>query len=259
VLERREARVAEAQCSAEGFDGARALSDHRPFGDHATVRSCDHCRVTILSARSARARNADELVTELQRRSCVVSSIREPRAAFCNAAQCPPCFGPRASCSRRFVFFTPRRGSRIISTMTTGVRGSGIFAISKACRVLIVDAHVPSAELIAEVLAAQGHHTQVAHDAASAERAALEFEPQVAILDIGLPGMSGYDLLQRLRARAKLAQCRYIALTGHLERADRRRSEQAGFETHLTKPLDLRAVLSAVAGDASSSRSSASR
>jgi CheY-like chemotaxis protein len=81
----------------------------------------------------------------------------------------------------------------------------------------------------------------------------------VAILDLGLPGMSGYDLLQRLRARPKLAQCRYIALTGHLERVDRLRSEQAGFETHLTKPFDLRAVLSAVAGEASSSQSSASR
>jgi DNA-binding response OmpR family regulator len=146
-----------------------------------------------------------------------------------------------------------------MSSMTTGARGSGIFAISKPCRVLIVDGHVPSAELIAEVLTAQGHHTRVAHDAAAAERAALEFEPQVAILDIGLPGMSGYDLLPRLRARAKLAQCRYIALTGHLERADRRRSEQAGFATHLTKPFDLRAVLSAVAGEESSGRNSASR
>jgi PleD family two-component response regulator len=78
---------------------------------------------------------------------------------------------PRAE--RRFVFFTSRRGSRIISNMTTGARGSGIFAIAKPRRVLIVDDHVPSAVLIAEVLAAQGHHTQVAHDPAGAERAAL--------------------------------------------------------------------------------------
>jgi CheY-like chemotaxis protein len=181
------------------------------------------------------------------------------RSVLQRTTQFPACFQNVRVAQTLLCFFTSGRGSRIMSSMTTGARGSGIFAISKACRVLIVDDHVPSAELIAEVLTAQGHHTRVAHDAAEAERAALEFEPQVAILDIGLPSMSGYDLLQRLRARAKLAPCRYIALTGHLERADRRRSEQAGFATHLTKPFDLRAVLSAVAGEEPSNRSSASR
>jgi two-component system, sensor histidine kinase len=135
--------------------------------------------------------------------------------------------------------------------MGTDARSSGVFALSKKHRVLIVDDHVDSAELIAEVLAAQGHLTRVAHEPLAALQSALEFRPHVAILDIGLPGMSGYELLKSLRAEPALAECRFIALTGHTEQADRRRSREAGFQTHLTKPFDLRAVLSAVAGDAS--------
>ena len=133
--------------------------------------------------------------------------------------------------------------------MVEGARGSGVFAVSKTRRVLIVDDHVDSAELIAEVLSAQGHETRVAHHPLDAQRAAVAFEPQVAILDIGLPGMSGYELVQWLRAKPKLASCRFIAVTGHAEPADRRRSRDAGFQAHLTKPFDLRAVLSAVSGD----------
>jgi DNA-binding response OmpR family regulator len=130
--------------------------------------------------------------------------------------------------------------------MATQARGSGVFAVSTTRRVLIVDDHVDSAELIAEVLAAQGHDTRIAHDPSGARRAALEFQPQVAIVDIGLPGMSGYELVQGLRAQPELSECRFIALTGHTERADRLRSREAGFSAHLTKPFDLRAVLSAV-------------
>jgi hypothetical protein len=68
--------------------------------------------------------------------------------------------------------------------------------------------------------------------------------------------MSGYDLLQSLRANSQLSDCRFIALTGHTEQADRRRSREAGFQTHLTKPFDLRAVLSAVAGEGPAADSS---
>lgn len=138
--------------------------------------------------------------------------------------------------------------------MGTEAHGSGVFAVSNAHRVLIVDDHVDSAELIAEVLAAQGHQTRVEHEPVGALSTALEFRPQVAILDIGLPGMSGYELIKSLRAKSELSECRFIALTGHTERADRRRSREAGFQTHLTKPFDLRAVLSAVAGDAPGNR-----
>ena len=129
----------------------------------------------------------------------------------------------------------------------TEARGSGVFAVSKTRRVLIVDDHVDSAELLAEVLSAQGHETRVAHEADEAERIALEFSPQVAILDLRMPLTTGYELALRLRAHERLAECRLLALTGLTERADRALSEASGFEAHLTKPFDLRAVLAAVA------------
>jgi len=140
----------------------------------------------------------------------------------------------------------------------TEARGSGVFAVSKTRRVLIVDDHIDSAELLAEVLEAQGHETRMAHDAESAERVALEFSPQVAILDIRLPDVNGYDLALRLSAHESLAECRLLALTGLTEHADRARSEACGFQAHLTKPFDLRAVLAAVAGAAPVPRARAS-
>lgn len=130
------------------------------------------------------------------------------------------------------------------------VRGSGVFAVSKTRRVLIVDDHVDSAELLAEVLEAQGHETRIAHDAESAESIALAFSPQVAIVDIRLPRVSGYELAKRLRAHESLSECRLLALTGLTERADRAQSAACGFELHLTKPFDLRAILAAVVGAA---------
>ncbi len=105
-----------------------------------------------------------------------------------------------------------------------------------------------SAELIAEVLGAQGHETRVAHDAESAERIALEFSPHVALVDIRLPRVSGYELAERLRSHKSLADCRLLALTGLTEHADRAKSEACGFAAHLSKPFDLRAVLAAVVG-----------
>ncbi|HEX3775767.1 MAG TPA: response regulator [Polyangiaceae bacterium] len=140
--------------------------------------------------------------------------------------------------------------------MTGESRGSGVFASVKARRVLLVDDHVDSAELLAEVLAAQGHEVRIAYDPARAIKIGAELRPQVAILDISLPGMSGYELLALLQPKPEFAECRFIALTGHNERADRVRSREAGFQTHLTKPFDLRAVLNAVAGAAESTRSS---
>jgi CheY-like chemotaxis protein len=138
-------------------------------------------------------------------------------------------------------------------------RGSGVFAVADNAsrrRVLIVDDHVDSAELLSELLSAQGHETRVAHDPSSAIREALELKPQVAILDIGLPGMTGYELLELLRDKPELSECRFIALTGHAEPTDRRRSLEAGFQLHLSKPFDLRAVLSAVAGESPTTRTS---
>lgn len=106
-------------------------------------------------------------------------------------------------------------------------------------RVLVVDDNVDAAELLAASLALMGHETRIAHDGPSALALVSSFEPQVAVLDIGLPVMDGYELGRRLRAIPGLASLRLIALTGYGQASDRKRSADAGFDLHLVKPVEL--------------------
>jgi CheY-like chemotaxis protein len=108
--------------------------------------------------------------------------------------------------------------------------------------VLIVDDNHDSAELLALVLEREGHQTCVAHDSAEAISLALEFRPCFAFLDIGLPGMDGYELLGVLRATRELEGCRFIAVTGY----DDVSCGAHGFDGHLRKPVDLNAVVNLV-------------
>ena len=118
-------------------------------------------------------------------------------------------------------------------------------ATAPGLRVLVVDDNIDAAELLAEALQAAGHATRVAHDAPQALAAARSFAPQVAVLDIGLPVMDGYELAARLRAEG-LAP-RLMAVTGYGQETDRERSRAAGFERHLVKPIDLDELLAALA------------
>src|SRR5437868_6398658 len=98
--------------------------------------------------------------------------------------------------------------------MTTR-RSSGTRNLSEVRRVLIVDDNHDSAELISLVLEREGHETRVAHDAAEAIPLAIQFRPNLAFLDIGLPGMDGFELLSALRCKPELAACKFIAVTGY--------------------------------------------
>ncbi len=115
-----------------------------------------------------------------------------------------------------------------------------------ARRILVVDDHVDSAGLAAELLRLRGHETRVAYDPETARQIAVEFEPEIVLLDIGLPGMSGYQLADLLRADPKVKHCRFIALTAHAYLRDEQASEAAGFEAHLTKPIGLQLLFDAV-------------
>jgi CheY-like chemotaxis protein len=106
-------------------------------------------------------------------------------------------------------------------------------------RVLVVDDNRDCAEMLCEVLQAYGCVTRVAHDGPAALEAAACFKPEVALVDISLPRMDGYELARRLRQLPALREIKLIAVTGYSECADRRRSEQAGFDRHLVKPVDL--------------------
>ncbi len=123
-------------------------------------------------------------------------------------------------------------------------RGSGTRSLSEIRRVLIVDDNHDSADLLALLLAREGHETRVAHDGQEAITVALAFCPNIAFLDIGLPGMDGYELLHALRARPELSGCKFVAVTGYEALSPGFGTQ--GFDAHLRKPVDLTAVIALV-------------
>jgi CheY-like chemotaxis protein/anti-sigma regulatory factor (Ser/Thr protein kinase) len=105
-------------------------------------------------------------------------------------------------------------------------------------RVLVVEDNPDSAEMMALLLKLAGHETRLAGDGQTALQAARAFQPQVILSDIGLPGMNGYELAAQLRAQPEFTQTLLIALTGYGQEEDRSRAQEAGFNDHLTKPVD---------------------
>jgi PAS domain S-box-containing protein len=112
-------------------------------------------------------------------------------------------------------------------------------------QVLVVDDNRDAADLLAETLRAAGHQVEVAHDGPDALARLERFRPEVAVLDIGLPVMDGYELAVRLRDR--VAGVHLLALTGYGQDRDRERSRAAGFAHHFVKPIDPDRLLEAVA------------
>jgi len=107
-------------------------------------------------------------------------------------------------------------------------------------RILVVDDNHDSAESLALLLELQGHDVRTAFTGPAAIETASAFRPEIVLLDIGLPGMDGYEVARRLRA--DLGRVRLIALTGYGRDEDRDRSREAGFDHHLVKPVDLEAL-----------------
>jgi PAS domain S-box-containing protein len=105
--------------------------------------------------------------------------------------------------------------------------------------VLIADDNVDAAEMLAAFVEMKGWTPHVAHDGATAVRLAAEVRPTVILLDIGMPGMDGYQACRQIRAQAQLAATFIVALTGWGQDQDKERAKQSGFDAHLTKPADL--------------------
>jgi signal transduction histidine kinase/CheY-like chemotaxis protein len=108
-------------------------------------------------------------------------------------------------------------------------------------RVLVVDDNEDAAMLLGELIRMVGHEVEIVHDPAAALQIADGFAPEIAVLDIGLPGMDGYELATRLRTVAP--RCRLVALTGYGQEKDRHRTRQAGFEAHFVKPVPVDTLL----------------
>jgi signal transduction histidine kinase len=119
----------------------------------------------------------------------------------------------------------------------------------RSMRVLVVDDNVDAASTLGELLRVLGHEPLVAHDAPSALALAREEAPQLALVDLGLPILDGYELIGRLRNLPGLSALPAIAVTGYGQPSDRARSHAAGFDRHVVKPVgleDLRTLLASL-------------
>jgi len=103
-------------------------------------------------------------------------------------------------------------------------------------------------EFLAMLLEASGHRVIVENDPLRALERAEEEVPQACLLDIGLPGIDGYELARRLRARPATAHALLVAITGYGQDSDRQRASAAGFDRHLVKPIDLGILQDVLAG-----------
>jgi CheY-like chemotaxis protein len=105
-------------------------------------------------------------------------------------------------------------------------------------RVLIVDDNEDGTESLAMLLDLGGHETHKAYDGEAAIEAAERLRPDAVLLDIGLPGLNGYEVCRRIRQRPWGKDVFLVALTGWGQDEDRQRSEEAGFDQHMVKPAD---------------------
>ena len=118
----------------------------------------------------------------------------------------------------------------------------------KGLRILVADDNVDAAETLSTILELFGHTTCIAHDGLAALAMAAQFQPDAAFLDIGMPGLDGYQAARRMRATAGLEHVVLMALTGWGAENDHVLAREAGFDFHLTKPVDIDVVSKLLAG-----------
>jgi signal transduction histidine kinase len=137
-----------------------------------------------------------------------------------------------------FVVRLPVLGDPVVRAF--GPRAPVMSAAPAPRRILVVDDNRDAAHTLGLLLQVQGHEVEVAYDGVTALTLADTFCPSVVLLDIGLPGMDGYDVARRLRGTT--AQVLLVALTGYGDEEARCQAQQAGFDHHMVKPLDLDAL-----------------
>jgi CheY-like chemotaxis protein len=116
-----------------------------------------------------------------------------------------------------------------------------------ARRVLVVDDQEASAETLTLLLEMEGFEVRVAHEGVGALAVAQAFRPEAVLLDIGLPGLSGFEVAACLREDPACREALLVALTGYGEAGSRARSAEAGFDVHMVKPADVDRLLSLLA------------
>jgi CheY-like chemotaxis protein len=114
-------------------------------------------------------------------------------------------------------------------------------------RILVADDNVDAADVMCALLDASGYDTRIAYDGVEALAIAREFQPQLALLDLGMPRMDGFEAARRMRADPQLARTVLVAVTGWGAESDRDRTREAGFDHHLLKPASMAQVQAIVA------------
>ena len=114
-------------------------------------------------------------------------------------------------------------------------------------KVLVVDDNITWAQSLALLLSLEGHEAQVVHDGTTALEALKNYQHEVVLMDIGLPGIDGYEVARRIRREVPHAGPLLVAITGYAEDSARRSSREAGFDHHLVKPVDPETILALLA------------
>jgi PAS domain S-box-containing protein len=169
----------------------------------------------------------------------IVKSMCELHGGTISATSAGPGMGST------FVVTLPRIDARAALAAPATTRSTEQMpALASGTRVLVVDDNVDAAHMLRDFLQALGHEPAIAHDGPAALELALSFKPDIAVLDLGLPVMNGYELARRLRETLGYDKLRLIAVTGYGQDSDRARSREVGFDHHLIKPIELDALLS---------------
>jgi CheY-like chemotaxis protein len=121
----------------------------------------------------------------------------------------------------------------------SGKQSEGLSQPGRARRVLVVEDNVTVAENTARLLSLDGFEVQVVTDGPSALAAVARCPPDVVLLDLGLPGMDGYEVAKRIREQQAEQRSLLIAVTGYADKTDRLRSYEVGIDLHLTKPVSI--------------------
>ena len=119
-------------------------------------------------------------------------------------------------------------------------------------RVLVVDDNVDTVATLAMLVQESGHDVRTVYEGTSVVEVALDYRPNVVLLDIGLPGLNGFEIAKRIRQQPALQKVVLVAMTGYGQESDRQRSHEAGFDHHLVKPGDFGRLLEILATSAES-------
>ena len=141
----------------------------------------------------------------------------------------------------------PTTGARISHRQPTQLTD---VPTTRTRRVLVVDDNEDAVESLADALTELGHTVETAYNGPAALALLQRYTPDVAFLDLGLPVMDGYELARRVREDRRFARTVLVAVTGYGQKRDRAQAREAGFDAHLVKPVDLRAIEEIIAREA---------